>query len=159
MKAAEGADHLIKAIERRRLPFDFMRWNFPQGDMVGHTGNLLATIVGVEAVDIQVGRICDALKRTNTIGVFTADHGNADQMFDFMKGTTNFKKKDGQRVIRTAHTLNPVPFTIFDPAGAITEHQLANVQDAGLGNIAATLLNLMGYHAPAEYDRSLIQLN
>jgi 2,3-bisphosphoglycerate-independent phosphoglycerate mutase len=83
MKAAEITDELIKAIESNQ--FGFLRANYPNGDMVGHTGNYAATIIGVETVDLQLARVIDAVKKVNGILVVTADHGNADEMYEKSK--------------------------------------------------------------------------
>jgi len=83
------------------------------------------------------------------IAVITADHGNADEMFTF--------DKKGKKTVKTAHSLNPVPFIIYDP-GYRGEYRMADVPEKGLSNIAATLLNLLGYEKPDDYDPSLIEM-
>ena len=80
--------------------------------------------------------------------VFTADHGNADVMYT--------EAADGVRSPKTSHTLSPVPFAIYDP-NYDGEYHMAPPADAGLSNVAATLFNLLGYEAPADYRRSVIE--
>jgi 2,3-bisphosphoglycerate-independent phosphoglycerate mutase len=153
MKAAEVTDAFIEAMESGQ--YKHMRLNYANGDMVGHTGVLQATIQGVEAVDLCLGRLIRAVRKAGGILLVTADHGNADEMYELdKKGKISLDKK-GSPKAKTAHTLNPVPFAIFDPEFA-GEYQLAGVERAGLSNIAATLLNLMGFEAPADFDQSLI---
>ncbi|HPG40755.1 MAG TPA: 2,3-bisphosphoglycerate-independent phosphoglycerate mutase [bacterium] len=144
MKALEITDKSIELFKSG--DFRFGRINLANGDMVGHTGNMEAAIVAMETVDSCVGRLIQVVKDMNGIAVITADHGNLDEMFTV---------KDGKRTPKTAHTLNPVPFIIYDP-GYRSEYKMANVQNPGLSNIAATLLNLLGFEKVADYDESLI---
>src|SRR5690606_35114476 len=104
MKAAEVTDALIGALMREH--YDFVRVNYANGDMVGHTGVLRATRIAVEAVDLCLSRLVATVRRLDGVLVVTADHGNADHMLE--------RQPDGTEV-RTSHSLNPVPFTIFDP--------------------------------------------
>ena len=131
MKATEVADLVIAAIESGK--YGFIRCNFPNGDMVGHTGNLLATEIGVEAVDLQLARIRKVCDECNAIMLVTADHGNADQMLE--------KNKKGQVEVRTAHSLRPVPFIIYDKD---EKHEMKDDPDYGLSNVAATVVELLG---------------
>jgi Phosphoglyceromutase len=126
--------------------FKFGRINYPNGDMVGHTGNLDATITSVETTDHCVQRIVDTVSALNGITVILADHGNADEMFTM---------KDGLQLPKTSHTLNPVPFAIIDPNYS-QEYKLAALQTPGLANVASTLCNLLGFEAPKNYEASLI---
>jgi len=146
MKAAEITDQLIQAV--RSGDYKFVRANYPNGDMVGHTGVPIAVRISVEAVDLCLARLLPEIKKANGIAVVTADHGNADCMW---------KEKDGKREPHVAHTLNPVPFAIVDYSGA-NQWAMADVPQPGLSNVAATLLNLLGYEKPADYDPSLIKL-
>ena len=82
------------------------------------------------------------------MAVVTADHGNADEMFNL---------KDGKRVVKTAHTLNPVPFMIYDPTYAGEYALRKDLEKAGLSNIAATIFHLLGWEPPEDYDPSLIE--
>ncbi len=146
MKALEITEQAAQLLRSGR--FRFGRVNFANGDMVGHTGVMAAAIEAVETVDECVGALLQVVKELRGVAVITADHGNADEMFTV---------KNGVKSVKTAHTLNPVPFVIVDPEYA-GEYELAGLANPGLSNIAATLLNLLGYEAPEEYDRSLIKM-
>ena len=143
MKAAEITDKLIEAIESQE--YGFLRCNFPNGDMVGHTGNFLATVIGVETVDLQLKRIMDAVEKVNGILVVTADHGNADEMYEKSKDPNATPKP------KTSHTLNPVPFFII---GQDVEYKEGKF---GLANIASTLTDLMGIEKDPAWLESLIK--
>ncbi len=145
MKAREIADKAEELL--RKGGYRFGRVNFANGDMVGHTGNMEATITAVETVDQCVARLINVVTELQGLVVVTADHGNADEMFTV---------KGGKKSTKTAHTLNPVPFIIVDPLFS-DEYKMANMPHPGLSNIAATLLNLLGYQSPREYDASLIE--
>jgi 2,3-bisphosphoglycerate-independent phosphoglycerate mutase len=146
MKAAEIADETIRLVEAGNWRCG--RINFANGDMVGHTGNLEAAVVAVEAVDLSLKRVLKAVEKTQGIALVTADHGNADEMFTL---------QGGKRIPKTAHTLNPVPLIVYDP-GFQGEYVLRkDVEGAGLSNIAGTALRLLGFEPPEGYDRSLIE--
>ncbi len=144
MKAGEITDAVLKQINDGK--YKFIRLNFANGDMVGHTGVAQAVRIAVEAVDLSLGRIYNAVKEREGVLVVTADHGNADLLFT---------EKKGKREPHVAHTLNPVPFIIKDFSGK-NSIKLSNVKNPGLSNVASTLINLLGYKAPEEYDPSLI---
>ncbi len=148
MKAKEITEDVLKAIESG--VYDHIRVNYPNGDMVGHTGDYEATVISMEETDQQLGRVLEAVKKVNGILIVLADHGNADQMW-------TVDKKAEVKTPHTAHTLAPVPFIIYDP-NYNGEYTLAEVTEpAGLANVAATLCNLCGYDAPADYNESLIK--
>ena len=147
MKVAEVTDAMLDAL-LREVPPDFLRLNFANGDMVGHTGHLDATVVAVEAVDLQLARLLKAIERVGGVALVTADHGNADQMFQLDKKTGGYKDEP-----LTSHTLNPVPLYLFDPVGG---RGLRQLDGAGLANVAATILELLGFAAPQDYEASLI---
>jgi 2,3-bisphosphoglycerate-independent phosphoglycerate mutase len=146
MKAAEITDATIDAVAGGR--FKFIRLNYANGDMVGHTGVPAAIRIAVEAVDLGLSRLLPAIAAVKGVAVVSADHGNADCMFTV---------RQGKRESMVAHTLNPVPFIIRDYAG-VNRITLRPVAEPGLSNVAATLLNLIGFEKPEEYDASLIQL-
>jgi 2,3-bisphosphoglycerate-independent phosphoglycerate mutase len=146
MKAFEITDEVLSLLESGK--FRFGRLNLANGDMVGHTGVMEAAIKAVETVDACVGRLINAVGKLGGICIVTADHGNADEMFTVKKG---------KKVVKTAHTLNPVPFVIIDP-NYKGEYTMAQVPGAGLSNVAATLCNLLGYEKPADYEPSLIKI-
>jgi 2,3-bisphosphoglycerate-independent phosphoglycerate mutase len=146
MKAFEIAQEAEKLLATNK--YRWGRVNFANGDMVGHTGIVDATVTAVETVDTCVGRLLNVVDEMQGLAIITADHGNADEMFT-VKGV--------KKSVKTAHTLNPVPFIIYDPQYN-GEYEMAHVNNAGLSNIAATLLNLLGYEKPDEYDASLIKV-
>jgi len=146
MKAGEITDSMIAAIKSGK--YKFLRMNYPNGDMVGHTGIAPAVRIAVEAVDLGLSRLIPVIQAAKGILVVTADHGNADLLFTDIKG---------KREPHVAHTLNPVPFAISDYSGA-NAFQLTSISHPGLSNVAATLVNLLGFEKPDEYDPSLISL-
>ena len=156
MKCSEITDRLIEVAEEGK--FRFMRVNFPNGDMVGHTGNYLATIVSVEALDLALARILEMVDKVNGVALITADHGNADEMYELDKKTGLPKAdKEGNFKAKTSHTLNPVPCIIYDNFGA-ENYSVKKEGNYGLSNVAATLVNLMGYEAPEFWDESIIEV-
>ncbi len=146
MKAYEVTEKTIELLETGT--YRFGRVNFANGDMVGHTGNMQAAIVAVETVDKCVGKLISVVERLEGITIVTADHGNVDEMFTY--------DKNGNKIPKTSHTLNPVPFVICDSQYNY-EYKMADLKKRGLSNIAATILNLLGYEKPEEYDPSLIE--
>ncbi|MFH1131179.1 MAG: 2,3-bisphosphoglycerate-independent phosphoglycerate mutase [Pseudomonadota bacterium] len=156
MKAAEITDATIAALGKGE--FKFARINYANGDMVGHTGFLDAAIIAVEAVDKNLGRLLEALEKMGAVTLVTADHGNADQMCEIDKKTGAIViGEDGVPRTRTAHTLNPVPFSIVDPSFG-GEYELdPSVHAPQLDNVAATALWLMGYKAPEGFSPPLIR--
>ena len=156
MKADEITEEVVKAIESGE--YKFIRLNFPNGDMVGHTGIPDAVKQAVEAVDEGVGKIMEALKKTNGIMVCSADHGNSDDMCELDKKTGELKLDDeGKCKPKTAHSLNPVPAIVYDPSGA-SKARKADVADAGIANLAATCITLLGFVPPADYTPSLVEV-
>ena len=153
MRSAETADTVNRAMWEGR--HRFIRANFAGGDMVGHTGNLRATVRAVEAIDRAVGRILAAAAAVRGCLVVTADHGNSEDMVE-RGGNGAPLYEDGKPVFRTAHSINPVPFVIQDFSGR--GYALAPPPGAGLANLAATLLELLGYDPPAEFAPSLLQV-
>ncbi len=147
MKAPEITQKTIELLQSGK--YKFGRLNFANGDMVGHTGILEAAIVAVETVDECVGKLIETVNRLGGITLVTADHGNSDEMF---------VEKNGVREVKTAHTLNPVPFIIVD-SGFNNEYRMADLPQKGLANVAATICNLLGYEKPEGYEPSLIEFN
>ncbi|MDF2532805.1 MAG: hypothetical protein K0Q65_2386 [Clostridia bacterium] len=142
MKAAEVTDKLIEAL--RSGKYDFLRVNYPNGDMVGHTGSFNSTRIAVETVDLCLTRLIKVIDEMDAILVVTADHGNADEMFE--------KVKSGTAKAKTSHTLNPVPFIIYDKK---QKHEL-KVGSFGLANVAATIATLLDISYPMEWEKSMI---
>ena len=142
MKSKEITDRLIEMMASGQ--FTFLRCNYPNGDMVGHTGVIEAVITAMEAVDESVGRVIEAAKQYGYAVCVTADHGNADQMYDVKKGKMS---------IRTAHSLNPVPFIIWDPDTKYVFRDGA----FGLANVAPTIVKMLGIEAPACWEPCMIE--
>ncbi len=144
MKGTEITDLVIAAIESGK--YGFIRCNFPNGDMVGHTGNLYATEIAVETVDLCLTRIRKACDEHGCILVVTADHGNSDQMLE--------KNKKGEVSVRTAHSLRPVPFIIHD---ADERHEMDTESDFGLANVAPTVVELLGLKPYDCWEKSMLK--
>ncbi len=153
MKAAEITDRTIEVLGAGG--HRFVRINFANGDMVGHSGDFNATVVAVETVDLCLARLQAAVDQVDGTLVALADHGNADDMIERDgKGQPKFNA-DGSPVRRTSHSLNPVPFIIYRP------HELLGLRkdlpQAGLANVAATVLELLGFQPPAHYEPSMLE--
>jgi 2,3-bisphosphoglycerate-independent phosphoglycerate mutase len=139
MSAPRLTDEVIKAI--RGGHYDVIVCNFANPDMVGHTGDFDATVQAIESVDQCLGRIYEATASTNGEILITADHGNAEQMFDFETGQPH-----------TAHTTNPVPFLYIGRPATLAP-------SGALEDIAPTMLYLLGLPKPTEMTgRPLIEL-
>ena len=143
MKCREITDCLLEAMESRE--YGFLRCNFPNGDMVGHTGVFDAVVESMEALDRQLGRIAEAADRLGYTLLVTADHGNADVMLE--------KNKKGEYQVRTAHSLSPVPFVMFGGEGELKEPQ----PGLGLANVAATVAELLELPVPEDWQPSLLK--
>ena len=157
MQCALITDALIDALKSGKYPC--LRVNFPNGDMVGHTGSLAATICSLEALDLQLGRILSVVDELHGVALITADHGNADEMAELDKKTGAPKlNKDGSYKAKTSHTLNPVPLVIYDNFYADSYTVKEDRGTFGLSNVAATAVNLLGYEAPAMWDESVLTL-
>ncbi len=155
MKCAEITDVLIEKLESGE--FDFLRVNFPNGDMVGHTGSMDATVVSMEALDLCLARILAAVDKAEGVAIITADHGNADEMYEIDKKTGKAKLgASGKPKAKTSHTLNPVPCYIYD--NFYGDKYTANEGSFGLANVAATVFDMLGLEAPAMWEKSLIVL-
>ncbi|MBQ7161104.1 MAG: 2,3-bisphosphoglycerate-independent phosphoglycerate mutase [Clostridia bacterium] len=155
MKCAEITDKVIEML--RSGEYKYIRCNFPNGDMVGHTGSLDATRISMEALDLQLARILPVVDEVKGAAIITADHGNADEMYEVDKKTGEIKLgKNGKPKAKTSHTLNPVPCFIYDNFTA----DKYDVVDGsyGLSDIAATTVNLLGYEAPEMWDPSIIKV-
>jgi len=129
-------DKLVAAIESG--DYDFIVCNYPNGDMVGHTGKFDAAVKACEAVDQSVGRVIEALKKVGGECLITADHGNAEQMLDTESGQAH-----------TAHTCEPVPLIYVG-------RQAVPAQSGALSDISPTLLHLMNMEQPEEMTGSTL---
>lgn len=156
MKALEVTNLSVEAINSKQ--YDHIRLNIANGDMVGHTGDLQATIEAVEFVDECVGRLVEVCKDTGSILLVTADHGNADEMAQWDKKSKSPKRRaDGSLVPSTAHSRNPVPFIVYDPKEEWTLNDEYGTLIGGLSQIGATLLEMCGVSTPDGYLPSLVR--
>lgn len=130
MSAIKVKDKLIEVIRSGEYPFILV--NFANTDMVGHTGILEAAKKAVETVDLCVGEVAETILEVGGVLLITADHGNAEQMVDLLKGTPH-----------TAHTANPVPFIVI-------QTEVCDVRDGSLRDVAPTVLKLLGIKKPVE---------
>ena len=156
MKCAEIADAVIDAIKSGK--YQHIRLNFPNGDMVGHTGVFNAVVCSMEAMDLQLGRIKQAVEEAGGIMCITADHGNSDDMYEHAKDGSVKMNKDGSPKAKTSHSLNPVPAIIYDPEYKGEYDQSGLNQGLGISSWPATIMQLMGFVPPADYDKSLVNL-
>jgi len=156
MKAAEVTDRVIEALAQDAPP-RFIRINYANGDMVGHTGDLRAATLAVEAVDLCLGRLAPAIAARGGCLVVTADHGNADDMWQRDKQGRPLVGADGRVSPKTSHTLCPVPISIRDYSGRAPLVFRDDLPDAGLAHVAATAFALLGLEAPGDYEPSLVR--
>ncbi|MFA6505796.1 MAG: 2,3-bisphosphoglycerate-independent phosphoglycerate mutase [Treponemataceae bacterium] len=159
MKCAEITDKVLEAIGSGK--YDFIRLNFPNGDMVGHTGVYQAVVCSMEAMDLQIGRLAKAVVKAGGMMILTADHGNSDDMFEHDKKTgAAIRKEDGSYKAKTSHSLNPVPCVVYDPE-CKGEYEAKSGEASlrtglGISSLAATSIELLGYTPPADYDPSVL---
>jgi 2,3-bisphosphoglycerate-independent phosphoglycerate mutase len=134
-----------------------VRVNLANGDMVGHTGDLAATIASCAAADVALGVMLGAVEAAGGAFIVTADHGNADDMAQRDKKGQPLRDANGKVLARTSHTLAPVPFCIGGPgltAGTLLRN---DIPTPGLANVAATVMELLGFQAPTNFELSLLQ--
>jgi 2,3-bisphosphoglycerate-independent phosphoglycerate mutase len=152
MKAVEITDALIAELQKGELRH--ARLNYANGDMVGHTGNRDAAVTAVESVDTALGRLIPVIKQLDGALIVTADHGNADEMFEYDKQGVIATDKQGRRKAKTSHTLNRVPLHIYAPSAKLRIDP--SVRAPRLANIAGTTFQMMGYEAPTDFEPGLI---
>lgn len=155
MKCAEITDVLIDAV--RSGKYRYLRVNYANGDMVGHTGNFEAAVTAMQGLDLQLARLIPVILAANGTAIITADHGNADEMYELDKKGKVIRNAEGRTKAKTSHTLNPVPFILISGEANPGYKLRHDLPAPGLSNSAATILNLLGFEAPAEYDASLIE--
>jgi len=158
MKAAEITDKVVEAILGGT--YGFIRLNYANGDMVGHTGILQAVEIAVETVDLCIRRLVKAVKKADGILVVTADHGNADDMYEcnHKTGEIIYDEKTGKPRPRTAHSLNPVFAYVYEPTGNV-KMGLSQHENLGISSLAATCLTLLGFEPPQDYTPSIVEIN
>ncbi len=144
MKAKEVTEKLMQALRSKK--YKFLRVNYANGDMVGHTGNIQSCIKAVQTLDACLPQVITEVLQQQGIVIITADHGNVEEKFD----------KQGK--IKTSHTLNPVPFFVLDSAYQ-GEYTLSTegIAKPGIANMTATFLELLGFAAPEFYEKSLVR--
>lgn len=147
MKSAEITDALIDAM--RSGQYQFLRVNYPNGDMVGHTGIFDSVRLGIESVDLALSRVLPVAEALGYTVLLTADHGNADDMMQK-------DKKTGEMVMKTAHSLNPVPLFLVDSDPSLSLSGDIGTTP-GLANIAPTVVDLMGFEKPGAWEASLLR--
>ena len=155
MKGAEITDVILESLSERK--HDFVRANYPNGDMVGHTGDLLAVEISVEAVDLCLARLIEQIDKQKGVLIVTADHGNADEMYELDKNGELKKDAAGNPKPKTSHTLNPVPCFIYDGSRKIN-WELVELESPGISSLAATVITCLGFEPPADYDPSLVKI-
>lgn len=156
MKCAEITDKVIEAIKSGK--YDHIRLNYPNGDMVGHTGVFNAVCCSMEGMDLQLGRLKAAIEEAGGILCLTADHGNSDDMYEHAKDGSVKMDKNGEPKAKTSHSLNPVPGIIYDPEYKGEYDQTKLNEGLGISSWPATLIQLMGFVPPSDYDKSMINL-
>ena len=133
MSGFEVTDKVVDAIESKK--FDVIIMNIANPDMVGHTGFMDATMTAVHDTDVAIDRILTAVEKVDGVALITADHGNAELMYD-----------EKTKQPHTAHTTNPVPLIFFDP-----QHRFGKLRGPGaLENVAPTVLQILGIDKPKE---------
>lgn len=143
MKSAEITDTVLENMKK----YQFIRINYPNGDIVGHFAELEPTIVATEAVDIQLARLAQEVDRLGGMMIITADHGNAEELID----------KKGRA--KTSHTTNPVPCIFYDNTPNAKKYKKAGIKDPGLTNLAATIATLLGVpDYPPQWQKPLIKV-
>lgn len=148
MKALEITERVLQVLKSGQ--FDFLRINFPNPDMVGHTGNLEATIQSVTCVDYCVSKIAQLVASLGGVSIVVSDHGNADVMYT---------ESNGVIYPKTSHTCNPVPFAIHDAyyEGAYKMRKGLD-SEQGLASVAATICQFLNLPSPTSYAPSLIEV-
>ncbi len=141
MKSKEITEAMLEAMASKK--FRFLRCNYPNGDMVGHTGAMDAVVYAMECVDASLKAILEAADKYGYTVLITADHGNADQMTETKKGKTS---------VRTAHSLNPVPFIIYDK----DNNWKIIPGEYGLANVAPTIVKMLGLEPHSSWMESMI---
>ena len=140
MSANEVTEKVIEAINSKK--YNCIILNYANPDMVGHTGNLEATIKAIETIDNAVGKVVKEIQKQNGVLIITADHGNAEQMIDNKTGEPH-----------TAHTTNPVPLILIGMENI-------ELKQGKLADIAPTMLDIMGLEKPKEMTgNSIIKRN
>ncbi|MBI9100259.1 MAG: 2,3-bisphosphoglycerate-independent phosphoglycerate mutase [Spirochaetaceae bacterium] len=156
MKCAEITDRVLQEIVSGK--YDFIKLNYPNGDMVGHTGNYQAVLCSLEAMDLQIARLKKTIEQVGGIMIISADHGNSDDMFEHDKKGEVKTKADGSPQSKTSHSLNPVPCIIYDPKYK-GEYARELKEGLGISSLAAACIELLGFLPPEDYDKSVLDFS
>ncbi len=154
------AQEIVAETKREVVEFkpDLIRLNFANGDMVGHSGDLQSAIQTMEFMDGQLEELVSFLSSKGYVSIVTADHGNCEEMAESDAKTGELKRQaDGSLKPKTSHTLNPVPYAIVGEGAGTTFITDESIAEPGVANLAATILNLLGFQAPADYEPSLVR--
>jgi 2,3-bisphosphoglycerate-independent phosphoglycerate mutase len=153
MKSAEIADKLNELLREQK--YQFIRVNFPNPDMVGHTGDYDATIQAIEAVDVALSKILPVIDETGGMAIITGDHGNAEEMYE-LNSDGSIKEVNGRPVAKTAHTTNRVPCIFYDNTPNHEHYAVKTGDEFGLANLASTIANLLDIEPRPEWLPSII---
>ncbi|MGL5831064.1 MAG: 2,3-bisphosphoglycerate-independent phosphoglycerate mutase [Candidatus Altimarinota bacterium] len=153
MMAKEITDELIAAIKSNK--YKYLRVNYANGDMIGHTGNFEAAVKAVECLDRELARLIPVVLEADGVAMVTADHGNIEEMYQIDKNGVVMKDVNNLPIVKTSHTLNPVGFVLITKN--LNFRLKSENTEARLSNIAATVFNLLGFDVPNDYDASLIE--
>ena len=125
--------------------------------MVGHTGSIPASVIAVEAIDQALTRINEAVRSAGGTLMITADHGNCEILIERDKNGHPVLDANGHPVPKKSHTLSPVPFVVIEHGSRTVT--AAGVADAGISNVGATILTLLGLPVPSDYRPTLVTAN
>jgi 2,3-bisphosphoglycerate-independent phosphoglycerate mutase len=142
----------------REKDYQFVRMNYPNPDMVGHTGDYEATVKAIEAVDVALAPVLDAIDREGGMAIIVGDHGNAEEMFELNADGTAKLGEDGKPLPKTAHTSARVPCIFYDNTDNRERYQVLPGDDFGLTNLASTIALLLDLQPLAEWDKPIIEL-
>ena len=156
MKSAEIVDKFIELTSQKN--YDFIRINFPNPDIVGHTGNFEATIEAVEAVDLALSRMLPAVDALGGMAIVTGDHGNAEEMIE-LGSDGSPKLRDGKPIAKTSHTTNRVPCIFYDNTENAKSYTVKSGEEFGLANLASTVADLLGLPPQTDWLPSIIEQN
>jgi 2,3-bisphosphoglycerate-independent phosphoglycerate mutase len=154
MKSVEITDKLIELLHEKK--YQFVRVNFPNPDMVGHTGNYEATIKAVEAVDAALARILPVVDEIGGMAIITGDHGNAEEMYE-LNDDGSIKEQNGRLILKTAHTTNRVPCIFYDNTSNAGHCIVKPGDEFGLVNLASTIAVLLDIEPRPEWLPSIIE--
>ncbi|MCA9541437.1 MAG: 2,3-bisphosphoglycerate-independent phosphoglycerate mutase [Myxococcales bacterium] len=154
MRAAEIVDATLHALQTGQV--QHARLNLANGDMVGHTGNRDAAVVAMTAVDLVLAKLLNGIAGMGGVALVTADHGNCEEMFERDKQGAFARNKAGLYKARTSHTTHPVPLSFYDPHEQVPARVGPTVERPGLVNLAATVMELLGFAPPEDYEPSLL---